>query len=247
MRRLQCAEIWGGTRNADSDVCSAGLTASLFSLSCDGGKGGDIYYFSVCGGDRLTRIAIADVVGHGEKVSDVSAWLYDSLESNMNNPAGSDILKALNSLALERGMKALTTAAIVSYSADDSHAYFSYAGHHPMLICRIADGDWTAATLIETGGGMADLPLGVDSNVAFTQSSVRIKTGDRMLLYTDGVLEAPSEDGTLFGESRLLSTLQDAGRCTLAEIKNAVLHAVRAHTGGSLTHDDVSLLVVELN
>ena len=68
MHRLQCAEIWGGIRNQDTDVCSAGITASLFSGACDGGKGGDIYYLSVCNSDMLTRIAIADVIGHGRAV-----------------------------------------------------------------------------------------------------------------------------------------------------------------------------------
>jgi hypothetical protein len=46
MYHLSCGEIWGGIRNCDDDISSAGLTASLFSLASDGGKGGDIYYLS---------------------------------------------------------------------------------------------------------------------------------------------------------------------------------------------------------
>ena len=86
MHRIQCTEIWGGIKNQDADVCSRGLTASLYSSACEGGKGGDIYYLSVCGEDKLTRIAIADVVGHGEQVSAVSQWLYDTLQDRMNDP-----------------------------------------------------------------------------------------------------------------------------------------------------------------
>jgi hypothetical protein len=46
MYHLSCGEIWGGIRNCDDDVASAGLTASLYSVASDGGKGGDIYYLT---------------------------------------------------------------------------------------------------------------------------------------------------------------------------------------------------------
>ena len=85
MLRLQCAQIWGGIENQDQDVCSSTITASVYASACDGGKGGDVYYFSVCAGDKLTRIAVADVVGHGAAVSNVSAWLYTALEARMND------------------------------------------------------------------------------------------------------------------------------------------------------------------
>ena len=39
MRRLKCSEVWGGIKNQDVDVCSLGLNVSLYSSSCDGGKG----------------------------------------------------------------------------------------------------------------------------------------------------------------------------------------------------------------
>ncbi len=69
--RLVCSGIWGGIRNLDQDISAGGVFISLYSLSCDGGKGGDIYYFGVCRGDKVLRLAIADVVGHGQAVSDV--------------------------------------------------------------------------------------------------------------------------------------------------------------------------------
>ena len=64
--RIHCAEVWGGIDHIDRDIVTGGLTASVYSKSSDGSRGGDIYYFSVCGGDQLTRIALADVQGHGD-------------------------------------------------------------------------------------------------------------------------------------------------------------------------------------
>jgi hypothetical protein len=45
---IQCSEIWGGIRGDQLEAESSGLRASLFSRACEGGKGGNIYDFSVC-------------------------------------------------------------------------------------------------------------------------------------------------------------------------------------------------------
>ena len=83
-QRLECAGIWGGIRNRDIEITAGKVIGSIYSAACcEGGKGGDIYYFGVCKGDIITRLAIADVVGHGEVVSEVSQYVYDSLKSHM--------------------------------------------------------------------------------------------------------------------------------------------------------------------
>jgi sigma-B regulation protein RsbU (phosphoserine phosphatase) len=46
--RIRCSEIWGGIRVVDTDVCTRGINASIFSIACGDVMGGDIYYFSVC-------------------------------------------------------------------------------------------------------------------------------------------------------------------------------------------------------
>lgn len=141
MHRIQCSEVWGGIKNEDLDACSAVLTTSLFSSACDGGNGGDIYYVSVCQGDQLTRVAIADVVGHGEKVSQVSQWLYESLHERMNDGDGGQLLGHLNRLVIERGLEAMTTAATVGFYSVDAKAYFttpSYVIPMSQAACQLA-------------------------------------------------------------------------------------------------------------
>ena len=81
--RLECKEVWGGTHDQDIEVSAGKVIASIYSAAFCGGRGGDIYYFGVCKGDIITRLAIADVVGHGEAVSDVSQYVYDSLKAHV--------------------------------------------------------------------------------------------------------------------------------------------------------------------
>ena len=80
--RLKCTELWGGIQNQDSEVSAGKVIGSIHSTACcEGSKGGDIYYFGVCKGGVITRLAIADVTGHGEAVSEISQYVYDTLKA----------------------------------------------------------------------------------------------------------------------------------------------------------------------
>ena len=81
--RLECKEIWGGIRNRDVEISAGKVIGSIYSTSSEGVMGGDIYFFGVCKGDTITRLAIADVTGHGEAVSEISRYVYDSLKAHM--------------------------------------------------------------------------------------------------------------------------------------------------------------------
>jgi sigma-B regulation protein RsbU (phosphoserine phosphatase) len=250
MHRIQCAEIWGGIHNQEQEVCSAGIVASLYSSASDGGKGGDIYYLSVCESDLLTRIAIADVMGHGQAVSEVSQFLYDALKSHMNDPAEDKVLKEVNRLAMRRGLKAMTTAAVISFYKSDNNLYFAYAGHYPVLVKRTRDRNWYDAVIEEPddteSAACANLPLAIMSDTVFTQQSMPLARGDRLFLYTDGIIEAPDQEDNFYGIERLKAVLKEQGRAPLQELRTAVLNDLHQHTGGELIHDDVTFIAIEI-
>ena len=82
--RLECKEIWGGICHRDSEVSAGKIIGSIYSAPCcEGGKGGDIYYVGVCKGGTISRLAIADVTGHGEAVSEISQYVYDALKAHI--------------------------------------------------------------------------------------------------------------------------------------------------------------------
>jgi hypothetical protein len=82
--RLECKELWGGIRNQNIEVSAGKVIGSIFSSPCgEDGKGGDIFYFGVCKGDAISRLAIADVTGHGGAVSEISQYVYNALKAHM--------------------------------------------------------------------------------------------------------------------------------------------------------------------
>ncbi len=246
MHKIGCSEIWGGIQNTDVDACTRSLTVSLYSSSaCGGDVGGDIYYFSVCGGDKLTRIVLGDVAGHGSDVSHISEWIYNSMISKMNRLEGHLILNELNNLINERGLEAMSTMAVVSYYLPKRKLYFSYAGHPPFYL-RNHEKSWYPA-LLNGSHSSINIPLGIFSGINYDQEEKPLGSGDRIFLYTDGVVEAPNKHGEFFGRQQLQSILNEFGHRSTTTIKNNVLNALNAHTDGSLKHDDITMMVIEIH
>lgn len=243
--RIACSEIWGGVRNVDLDVCAGGLTASVFSRACSGETGGDIYYLSVCGDDRMTRIVLADVRGHGEQVSHISARIYDSLRQNINTLGCTGVLTDLNAAIYGQGLSALTTATVIGFNLAESRLYYSYAGHSPAYLWRRSNHQWSPLRLTSESGA-ANLLLGVLPSMQFDQESASFSQGDRLFVYTDGVIECRSTEGDQFGSDRLLAVLGAADGESLADVKKRVVESLRTHAAPAPFHDDITFMLAEL-
>lgn len=248
--RLECSGVWGGIRNRDLEIRAGRVIGSLYSAACDGGKGGDIYYFGVCRDDRITRLAIADVVGHGEAVAEVGQFVYDALRAHMCDRDSQAILGEINRLVSGRGLEAMTTAAVVAYNSGRGTASLCYAGHPPVLCKRKTEEAWSFAAPPQgeghAGGLLMDVPLALDPEALYRHLEMPMAPGDRLFVYTDGITEAPSPEGELFGQGRLKDVLDANPSASLAELKSAVLQALRHHARGGLNHDDLTLIALEI-
>lgn len=245
MQKITCTEIWGGIHDADAEMEGNGFVASIYARAADGRRGGDIHYLSACSGEAITHFALADVRGHGESVSTISQWLYDALQEGINDLEGNDLLSGLNMLAKERGFEAMTTAAILSLRRSDSRLHLAYAGHPPVFLYRQAAGRWEAAEL-GSPRRCANLPLGAFGNASYDDEVRQLAAGDRLFVYTDGLIEATNSGGEAFGRAGVEAALMSTGDDTVAGIKHAVLGALDEHCDGAISQDDVTFMVVEV-
>ncbi len=245
MHAIKCSEIWGGNEKIDTGVRAGALSISLYSRGTDGGRGGDIYYISVCGKEMLTRIAIADVSGHGQSVSHTSQWLYGSMEFYMNDFKEDRILNDLNNLVNNENRNALTTAQIITFNKDDSRLHFSYAGHPPLLIKRAGGNGWERLNL-KNPSQQANLILGVIKNTIYDTESVTLNSKDLLFLYTDGVIETRNQAGQLFGTDQLIDLLNKKSNGSVQTIKKFVVDSLLDFSGGNFEHDDVTMMVLQV-
>ncbi len=244
MHQLKCGEIWGGISNCDDDIVSAGLTASLYSFASDGSKGGDIYYLSLCDSNALTRMILADVIGHGQKVSQISQIIYLAIKSHMNDGEGDKLLAELNQTVLKMGLEAMTTLVMAAFYKVDGNLYFANAGHPKALIKSKTESSWLE---LKPAKGVNDPVLGVMPQAIYTQNAMRVNSGDCLFLYSDGLIEAHHDQKGFFTKRRLINLLNQHPKTPTAKLKHIVVDEIRRFAGGSLEHDDVTIMIVKIN
>ncbi len=144
----------------------------------------------------------------------------------------------------------MTTAAVVAYYRQESEARVSYAGHPPVLYQRTKDRTWSfAKPKVRNGqsdGLPLNIPLAIDSDTLYSQITIPITPGDRLFAYTDGIIDAPNPKGESYGFARLKDTLDANVGAPLSKLKSGVLGALREFTEKESSHDDVTLIVMEI-
>jgi len=109
------------------------------------------------------------------------------------------------------------------------------AGHDPPLLLR-ADGRIECPPM-ETGPA-----LGFDADGEYPQWHLRLRPGDAVLCYTDGLSEAADAQQREFGSSGIVEALKAAAGCSADGIMQELTRAVRAHLAGLPAHDDLTVL-----
>jgi len=144
----------------------------------------------------------------------------------------------------------MTTAAVVAYYREESEARVSYAGHPPVLYQRASDQVWSYARPPgrkgQSDGFPLNIPLAVDLDSLYSQITISMTPGDRLFAYTDGIIDAPNPEGVSFGLARLKDALDANSGAPLSELKSAVLKTLHEFTEKELTHDDVTLIAMEI-
>lgn len=220
----------------------------LFSSTSDGPHGGDIHFLSVCGSGLLARLCLADVAGHGETVATVAAEMYDQLRRSVDIIDERRVLRALDRRIVGTSVRAMTTAVLTTYYPPARRLAVSYAGHPQAWLFSAADGAWRS---IEPEPAKAPsesyvgLPLGTGLAPVYTRRKLKVSAGDRLLLFTDGVLEAETVEGDQLGQEGLHELLSSyEGEC--AGLVDHLLAGLASHCGRpEFDHDDVTIFAGE--
>lgn len=244
---LICREVWGGNQRIQASMTLPGMSGAVYSLPHGGGKGGDICYLSACMSGLLARICVVDVAGHGEEVSQLSAWLKQAMARHLNKHMTDVMFEEINELVHQRGIEALSSAVCVTYDAIRGNLEYCYAGHPKAMRYRRADSRWGPLAVDSPHeSGARNVVFGAERYVRYDVGKVTLDEGDRILLYTDGVTETPNGQRALFGEERLLAVLNAHVGETPSGLAEIILGKLHEHAGSdSFDHDDVSILIFE--
>ena len=203
--------------------------------------GGDYYdYYKVAGHQSI--ILIGDVSGHGvaagTMVSAAKAGVYPLIHEGITNP--SEILNLLNETLLMTAQQSLLmTMNCLTLDARTGKLQFANAGHVLPYLWRHHEQHWE---MLEASG----LPLGksIDSNYAESAIEIEMEVGDRLFLFTDGLVEEESPTGEAFGYERLEDILSQCGDVDAETIKDYLMEALAIHCETENFDDDVSIMVL---
>lgn len=201
--------------------------------------GGD-YYDIFLNGDELGMV-IADVSGHSVGAALIMVETRSVLRAQLQTlQRPSEVVSALNELLHDDLSRAelFITMSYLSFNLKTGRLRYTNAGHPPSLLYRPASASFSE---LDAEG----LILGVQQGALFEELTLQIESGDLLLLYTDGIIEAQGPSGELFGVQRLRDLLAGQHRSPAAEIIASVLDAVRAFTGAESFTDDISMLLLK--
>jgi phosphoserine phosphatase RsbU/P len=243
---LMCSEVWGGNRKIFRAVQLSGVTAWVASLPLnEGDGGGDLHYMSVCDHDLISRVALADVSGHGRVVSSMAETLQRLMRKNINTWDQSDFMRGLNDTLLRSRQHKYATAIVLSIHRITGALAFSNAGHLPPLWYHARRKTW--GWLKEHDDPLAKgsgLPIGLIPGTNYRQTVVNLEASDLLVLYTDGITESENDAGQSLDREQLLKWAREAPIDSPETLGHAILQRLESFQG-RYRNDDETLIILQ--
>jgi sigma-B regulation protein RsbU (phosphoserine phosphatase) len=195
---------------------------------------GDFYDFVVAD-DRQAGLLIADVSGHGVPAALIASMVKlaaTSQRAQATDPSG--FLAGMNSALLGNTQSQFVTAAYVHLDSESQELRYSAAGHPPMLLLRQG-----SVRKVEENG----LMLAAFDFAKYSNATQRLEPGDRLLLYTDGIVEAADASGRFFGQDSLSDLLRQTSELLPSEVAVRIITSVGQWSVSQ--DDDLTVLVCD--
>jgi phosphoserine phosphatase RsbU/P len=186
-------------------------------------------------------MAVADVAGKSIPAALLMATFQASLKTLSATPCSlPDLAKALNQYACgnSQGGLRFTTAFLAEYDPATRVLNYANAGHNNPMFRRSSG----AIERLVAGG----LPLGIQAEARYESGSVTLRSGDWLVIFTDGLVEAENQFAQEYGEERLLNVLHGNAAATPEALLQRMIAEVNAFVGPTPQHDDITCMLIKV-
>ena len=203
--------------------------------------GGDFYDFYLLDENHLAFV-VADVSGKGIPGAMFMMTSKTLIKSHAESGlAVNDVFTQVNAQLCENNEAGMfVTAWMGILDLETGLIRYANAGHNPPVV-KHKDGTY------EYLKGRANFVLAGMEGIRYKEQQLQLQQGDEIYLYTDGVTEAHDINNQLFGENRLLVSLNKTDGMSVDEICRKVKRDVDAFQGEAEQFDDITMLCVRLN
>ncbi|MGD0417557.1 MAG: PP2C family protein-serine/threonine phosphatase [Terriglobales bacterium] len=195
---------------------------------------GDFYDYIIAD-ERQVGLLIADVSGHGVPAALIASMV--KLAAASQRAVAADpcrFLSGMNSALLGNTQDQFVTAAYVHLNSESGELRYSAAGHPPLLLVRNGH-----VTQIEENG----LMLAVFDFASYSTAVHQLEADDRIVMYTDGVVEASNVAGDFFGHDALCDLLTRTRELSPAMAADSIMASVRQWSDKQ--DDDLTILICD--
>jgi serine phosphatase RsbU (regulator of sigma subunit) len=213
------------------------FSSKYMPMEALGGDLYDVYQIS----DKVFAIMILDVCGHGVPAALITTMAKISFNTNAKKSKDpSEVVFNVNNELFDsiNGNGDYFTAFYGVIDIEKGKLYYSNAGHNTIFL---AHSDGTLDQL-ENNGPV----VGVVRDLPFVSAEHVLKNGDRLVLYTDGVIEARDEQAALYGEERLMDIIKQNMNSEVKDFTEHVFTDLQAFCGNSPRCDDIALFAVDI-
>lgn len=247
--QIACARTWAGSERAASLLELLGMLAWVHSTPAGSSKvGGDVHYVSVCPGCVISRVALADVSGHGKAVSTLSGELRRLMQRYLPELEHDALMCDLNR-AVQEGLDGVhyATMVAVGWHNERESLLLANAGHPIPCVFEVERKEWTWLEINPEPRREwpVGVPFGLFACADYDRTAVKLQVGDLVILYSDGVTEATNPAGDELGPEGLMNLVRQLD-CSSAESLGVQLpSALRSFRGGAEAADDEAIIVLQ--
>jgi sigma-B regulation protein RsbU (phosphoserine phosphatase) len=202
--------------------------------------GGDFFDIVELDGKRVF-ISLGDVSGKGMPAALLMANAQAVLRSHLFRKGElklKEMAGSLNDLIFQfSGPDRFITTILGHYEYRSRVFRYVNAGHPPPILFR-SDG-----TIVEPS--QADIVIGVIAGYAFTEAQIRLKAGDILVIYSDGITELFNENDEEFGEERLRNLIMEVRYEAVEDICGRIFNALKNFRGNRQQSDDITFVVMK--
>ncbi len=201
--------------------------------------GGDIYdLFELK--ENYYRIMIADATGHGVQAALMTMIIkseYDKIKTYEIPP--NQILKIFNGVFLEHyfSLNLFFTCIIIDIDINKNKIYYSFAGHPNQYLIQNKK-----ISVLQAGGKL----IGIVEDNEYELKEQSINSGDKIILFTDGLFEEFSQENKELGETGLKKIISKNIKPDIKEMVKSIKSEVKAWTDNSKFTDDIVLIGLEI-
>jgi phosphoserine phosphatase RsbU/P len=192
-------------------------------------------------GENRFVLAVADVAGKSIPAALLMATFQASLKTLSSTPCSlTDLVTGMNRYACcnSQGGLRFTTAFLAEFDPSSRVLQYINAGHNTPILRRVSGN----IERLDLGG----VPLGIQIDATYDSGEVTLASGDWLVIFTDGLIEAENQFAEAYGEDRLLSVLSNIGTASPDMLLQRIIAEVNQFVGTTPQHDDITCMLLKV-